>query len=49
MTPLKKTTGDPSRRSRDADPALERETNKITKDLGAAHRGASRQRSAKRN
>ena len=29
MTPLKKTTGDPSRRSRGADPALERETNKI--------------------
>jgi len=32
---------DPSRWSRGADPALERETNKIIKDLVAAHHGAS--------
>jgi len=31
---------DPSRRSRGTDPALERETNEIFKDLDAAHRGA---------
>ena len=34
---------DSSRRSRGADSALERETNVIIKDLGAAHRSASRQ------